>query len=117
PWINLSWLFDLLLAGVYGLGGAPGLSLLTALVAALTFGLIVHTQRIDTPTWWGSVCAVLALIASAPQLTAQPEIITLLGIAVVLWLLFRWHEAGNALFLWLLVPVVWLWTNLDPRAF
>lgn len=116
PWVNFAWLFDLLLAGVYGLGGASGLSLLTGLVAAVTFGLLVNTQRANLPTWWGAICAVLALLACSPQFTAQPEIVTLLGTALLLWLLHRWHESGAAAPLWCLVPVVLVWSNLDPRA-
>lgn len=123
PWINLSWLLDLILAGVYsvgshvGLDGAVGLSLLKAVVAALTFGLILHVSRRGVSTWWGSICAALALVSCYPQFTARPEMMTLLGLAVTLWLLHRWRETGNSRSLWLLPGVFLLWSNFDPRMF
>ena len=117
PWVNLSWLFDLAVAGVYGLGGGIGLTVFKAILAAVTFWYVAHTNRTGASTWWGSVCAALALLVCFTQLTALPEIITLLGVAVVLWLLNRWEQGGPARSLWLLVPLIAIWSNLDSRVF
>lgn len=124
PWTNLSWLFDVLLAAVYGIGaklpwgsGDAALSVFKALIAATTFGILVHTNRKDVSTWWGTVCAGLALLACYRQFTALPENVTLLGLALTLWMLHRWREDGETKFLKGLVVLFLVWANLDPRMF
>ncbi len=117
PWINLSWLFDLFSAGVYQFGGGIGLSVVQGLLAALTFGLLVHTSRPEIRTWWGSICAAFALLACWQQFTIQPELITLLGTSVTLCLLIRGFEGAGKSSAWALAGVIWLWSQLDPRAF
>jgi hypothetical protein len=116
-WTNLAWLFDNMLAGVYGLGGAVGLSLFKAFIAAIAFGIVVHIGKPGVSTWWSSICAALAILVCYPQFTARPEVVTLLGIAVTLRQLSRWHEGGSTGSLWSLIPVFLIWANLDPRAF
>ena len=116
PWVNLSWLFDALVAGVYGIGGATALSLFKALLAAVTFGLLIHTTRPRVSSWWGTICAVIAMLACTLQLTVGPELVTLLGLAVTIWWLHRWRE-GMSAHLWPLLGLFFIWSNLDPRMF
>jgi len=116
PWHNNAWLFDLILAGVYGVLGATGLTLLKMLLLGITFYVIVHLCQRDISTWWGSILAVLALIACFPQITMTPEIITILGIAITLRCLRSWQEHNSSRPLWALVPLFLLWANLDSRV-
>lgn len=115
-WVNLPWLFDILSGAVYSLGGGIGLSIVQGLLAALTFGLLSHAVRPSIRTWWGSLCAVLALLTCYLQFTVQPELITLLGVSFVLWLLVHAEETSQPQRLWLLVPAIWVWAQLDSRA-
>lgn len=117
-WINLSWLFDLTVGGVYAAGGAELLTIFKAVLAAATFFLVLRCVRPGVSTWWGSLAAALALLTVHPQFTAQPELVTLLGLALVMWMLHRWQQA-DALRggLWGLVPVFVVWSNLDNRMF
>src|SRR5690606_33308402 len=108
-WTNLQWMFDLVVAGMYGIGGAGLLTIVKALLAGLIFGLIVHITRKGVPTWWGTVCAGLALLAAYSQFTARPEIVTLVATTLLIYLLYRWSERAKANLLWLAVPLVWLW--------
>lgn len=117
PWVNLSWLFDLVAAGVHTLGGGIALSLFQAIIAAVIFSLLVHTVRPGIRTWWGSICAAFALLACFRQFTVQPELITLLGVATMLWLLLRTQEGSDSRGQWALVPLIWAWSQLDSRAF
>jgi len=117
PWINLSWLFDLLAAGIHGLGGGIALSIFQAVIAVAAFSLLVHTTRPGIRTWWGSICAALALLACFRQFTIQPELITLLGVTLTLWLLVRTQEGVASTGIWALVPLLWLWSQLDSRAY
>jgi tetratricopeptide (TPR) repeat protein len=115
-WVNLSWLFDIAAAGLFSVSGGIGLSIVQGLLAGLTFGLLVHAVRPDIRTWWGSLCAVLALLVCYSQFTVQPELITLLGLSFVLWTLIQSDEPGQSGRLWLLVPALLIWAQFDQRA-
>ena len=116
-WVNLGWGTDLILAGLYTLPGQDlCLTLFTAAVAGLTLGLLVHISRPGLPNWWNSVLATVALLAVFPQFVAGPESITLLGLALQLWLLHRFRLSSRPRDLWGLVAVQLVWVNLDPRA-
>ncbi len=115
-WVNLGWLFDPLLAGLYGVAGAPGLTVLGAVVSALTFWFLSQTSVKGVSTWWGSVCGALALVAAFPQLIPGPTGITLLGVSLVVFQLHRWSEKRTAGFVWQIPATVWVWSQLDPRA-
>jgi len=117
PWVNLSWLFDLLIAGVYGVGGAAGLTLFTAFVGSATFYFLHGISRENLPTWWTSVCVGVALLMANLQFTALPQLITLLGVAWVLRELHAWSQTGKQSTLWCLAGSLAVWSNLDPRAF
>jgi tetratricopeptide (TPR) repeat protein len=116
-WVNLSWMFDLLASGVHAVSGGIGLSILQGLVAGVAFGLLAHTYRPDIRTWWGSICAALALLVCYPQFTTQPELITLLGMSLLLWLIVRSETATSPKLLWSCVGVIWVWSQFDSRAF
>lgn len=116
-WFNLSWLFDLLVAGAYGAGSWIGISVLKGLLVAATFWQMVRISRPKLPTWWGSICVIPALVACQPRMTALPEIMTLLGVALTLRLLHEWKSVGSPRSLWLLVPLFFLWSNFDNRVY
>lgn len=117
PWINLSWLFDIAVANLHGIGGPTGLSILTGLVAAVIFYMLVNVSRKETPTWWNAVCAALALTVVHQQFTVLPEIITLLGTVWMVRGLCKWSDDANPRTLWCLAFSLFVWSNLDPRAY
>ena len=116
-WVNLSWLFDLFTAGIHAVGGGIGLSIIQGVLVGTAFGLMAHAHRSGIRTWWGSICAVLALLACYPQITMQPELVTLIGLAATLYLVLRAEETSSAPRLMAIVPLIWLWSQFDNRAF
>ncbi|MCH9724546.1 MAG: hypothetical protein K0U86_06540 [Planctomycetes bacterium] len=117
PWYNNSWLFDLTLSGVYGVFGDNGLTLFKMLLLGVTFYVIVHLCQREISTWWGSILAVLALIACFPQIMVTPELITILGVVLTLRCLRSWQERDSLRALWALVPLFLVWANFDSRVF
>jgi tetratricopeptide (TPR) repeat protein len=117
PWINTAWLFDLIVGGLYGAGGAVAVSLLMAVIAAATLYFVVHIRRPELPTWWTAFVAGVALIILQIEFTALPEIVTLLGIAWTLRGLMGWSQTGRKADLWCVAGSLAVWSNLDPRAF
>ncbi|KAA0134246.1 tetratricopeptide repeat protein [Gimesia chilikensis] len=116
PWHNNGWLFDLSLSAVYGVLGGAGLTLLKVLLLGVTFYFIVRQSEREISTWWGSILAVLALIACFPQLTVTPEIITILGVVLTLYFLSAWQKQNSPRALWSLVPLFLVWANMDSRV-
>lgn len=114
-WVNLSWLWDVIVGGIEAAVGPAGLSVFAAWITLATFWIIARISVPGVPTWWGSVLAVLAAVASFPSLTATPHLVTLLGVAWTLWLLYRW-QWDESTSLWPLVGLFVLWANLDSRA-
>lgn len=115
-WINLSWLLDLFAAGVHAVGGGVLLSLVTGLIIALTLAIVVHACRPGIRTWWGSVCTAMVLLAAYPAFEFTPNMVTLLGVAVVMMLLVRSENTGRTAWLWALPLTMGIWCQCDPRA-
>ncbi len=116
-WRNLGWLFDLAVAGVYGVAGAMGLTVFKAILAGVIFWLVVNLSLKNTPTWWNAIVAVLGAVACAPYFQATPQIITLLGCAGTLSLLHAWRFRAPQAFDWRLPILFLFWSNSDPRMF
>lgn len=112
PWVEHAWLTDGLLGLIYrGLGpaGALGVILFFALVTAGAFGLVLVGARA------GRTARLLALSGvlwtALPFLGARTQLVTLLGMAVLL-LLWRRFRDGRAARLWAVPPLFLLWANL-----
>lgn len=115
-WHNLAWLVDPILAGVYQVLGATGLTLLSALTAGAAFWALSRTSVRGVSTWWGSICGAIALIAAFPHLTPGPASINLLGVALLIHQLHRWSEDRSAGFSLRIPALLWVWSQLDPEA-
>lgn len=117
PWVNLHWLFDVLLAGAYGVAGSAGLTLVAACCVAAAFYLLSRISEPEVPTWWGSILATIALIACLPHFLPTPAVVTLLGVGCMLSILHRAQFPESGRVLWLAVPLIAVWSHLDPRMF
>mgnify|MGYP002622249669 FL=1 len=116
-WYNFAWLGDLLLAGVHAAGGDAALTMLAALLAGVSIWCVTESARKGVSNWWGSICAVLALLAAFPLLRPGPDSITILGLALTMLILMKAEERPERARYVLLVPLLWLWSNLDAHAF
>ena len=117
PWINLSWLGDLFFAGVHAIGGMNALTVVQVVCGFTLLGLIFACHRRGVSAWWASLVMVLAAVAAMPHLRAQPVLLTLIGVALTLWLLTRYRRDADNSAVWWLIPLFVVWSNLDPRMF
>lgn len=115
-WINLGWLFDLLAAGLHGLGGPAVLSGAVGVAVAGLVYWFVNLNRSKLPTWWHAVCAGVLLLALHPQFVPLPKLMSLLGIVWTLRCVLRWSDTKNARSLWCVVGTLMVWANLDAHA-
>lgn len=117
PWVNLSWLFDLGVAGLHALGGMTALTILSAAAALAVAVLIFSSRRPGVSSWWASFVVVLTAVAAMPHLQPAPVLVTLVGLGVTLWQLTRYRQELDDRALWWLAPLFLVWANLDPRMY
>jgi len=109
PWIDLHWLFQMMLAAAHAAGGVRGLVLMAASVCGvvLLVGLMASDRR--WPMWMITACWLPALLAMSGRFEPRPELLSLLGVAIYLAVLLRTDDMPA--FAWILAPVQVLWVN------
>ena len=112
PWFAWEWLSDVLYAGLFQMGGLKAIVLASGLMIGL-FAVIVLRYTL----WRGANVLVavfttlLATGASSMHFLARPHLFTLLLVPVCFWVLEA-DRRKNTRWLWSLIPVTALWTNL-----
>ena len=131
-WVNHSWLYGVIVYGLYTLGGPAVILTKTALLMVLAV-LMLSIRRRGMSLWLPGVCTALAIVAMSPRFLMQPSVFSyvLFGVALVILLRREWTEepagerkrrsyapvpwVGEASDrpLWLLPALFVLWVNLD----
>lgn len=113
PWVAAGWLRAVLLAALFGAGGATLASI--ALGIASSTGLVLAALSVRPnariPAAWLAAGVLAAALVARPLLQGGVPIL-LLGTGAVLYILARSRE-GESRLLWVLPPVFLLWANLD----
>jgi hypothetical protein len=112
PWIGQQWGYEVLLSATYAVGAwlpmlLMGLAASLALVVALRS--IPRSARVPGPLLAGAL--LLSALVAGTVLGVRGQVVTVLGTAIVLWVLARWRE-GSVRALWVLPPLLLVWANL-----
>lgn len=109
PWVEHAWLTDVLIAKIYSSFGALGVIVLfgAITISAWLFGAAVSSAGVLSRL----LACVLSLWVALPFLGARTQLVTLLGLALLSWMLKRWHE-GSGWVQWWIPPLFLLWANL-----
>ncbi|RUL87215.1 hypothetical protein [Tautonia sociabilis] len=115
PWVDLHWGFQVLLSlGFQAGGGLDGagvafLNVAKCVVTTLAVLLLVTSRRRDWPLWAMVPAWLPALVLLGGRMYIRPETMTLLYIAIVLAVLFRWEQRP---WLGFILPITQaLWVN------
>jgi hypothetical protein len=109
PWVNHSWLSQVILYLLFHGFRYFGLGLFQALLVTLTFACVYAQMEGDVFT--RAFIVVLAAATSAVVWIARPQLLSLLLTAVLCYLLHLYKRRGvNRL--WLIPPLFALWVNL-----
>ena len=109
PWVNHSWLSEIILYLVFRAGGAYALSLLTGLIAATSM-MFVWMQT-DAPNWQRAGVILLASIPASMVWSPRPQLFSLLMFGILGWILYQHHRGKTRMKWWL--PLLFLvWSNL-----
>ncbi len=112
PWVEHAWLTDGILALLYqGLSPVGPLAVI-GFFSAVTLGAFLGMAWISqTGMTWRLVAVGIALWVALPFLGARTQLVTLLGLAVLVHLFHR-YLAGRPAHLWAVPPLLLLWANL-----
>jgi len=110
PWINLQWLYDLVLYGLYRAGGVDVLVIAAALAYGLAFALLIRNLRLALGPVGSSLIALWILWIAEERFSVRPEMATFVLMQAVLWLCATAprHDGRR---LWLLPVLMILWVN------
>jgi hypothetical protein len=109
-WVDLHWLFQVVLALVYRVVGVPGIILLKAAISGLTLLVIRAARGRNWPTWISVVAWLPAVYLIACRAAPRPEIVSVLLLAVYPAILF--HCDQHPALVWVLPPLQVLWVNV-----
>lgn len=116
-WINVHWLFQIIVTGLYKLGGFEVLSLFKAVASAAGLLVLVLALRRHVPAGWLIFCGTLALYVMQARLRVRPEIFTLALLLLTLALTDSVRRGASTRRLWWMVPIMAFWVNVHGLFF
>jgi len=116
-WVNVHWLFQVIVRVLYGVGGFAALVGLKTLLAAATVTVPAVACRREAPPAWIVLAGLLALAALETRIRVRPESFTLLFMAVTIALVESVRRGASARRLWLLPAVMLPWVNMHGLYF
>ena len=108
-WVEHAWLTDVVIGGLYSLFGGLGIILLFGTITVSAWLLASSLAPCGRAVRW--LACILSLWVALPYLGARTQLITLLGLAVLLRILKRW-QTGQPWIRWCIPPLFLLWANL-----
>jgi hypothetical protein len=108
-WVNLHWLFQVILATVFAAAGVRGVIVLTASLCAAVIPVVFTLRDRRWPSWLMAMCWLPALAIMSARFVPRPEIFSVLGMALYLTILLK-VDASPAL-AWFLPLIQVLWVN------
>ena len=113
PWIEYSWLFEVLIYLAYALFSLPGLVyFIVGMALLITFAAHKLVRPFGLPLPAEVALVAAALGAMKPLMTPRPWLFTILFFLVELLIIDRARCSGRARLLWILPFVFALWANL-----
>jgi hypothetical protein len=109
PWIDHGWLAQLLLYGIYALGGWAGLALSVAMLVTVAWWFVY--RQCEGQPYVRAFAVVWGAIASSVIWAARPQVVSFALAAVVAFLLHRYKHHNGRLLPWLPLLVL-VWANM-----
>jgi hypothetical protein len=117
PWFAWEWLWDVSFAWMHQHGGMAAVVLASLLVLCCTSVLLFRLVRRQSGSALIAIFVMFLVTGgSAIHWLARPHLFTLL-FAVIFYSILERVQEGNTRLLWLLPPLMLLWTNLHGGFF
>ncbi len=112
PWYVYSWVFDLVMQGLYLQFGYAGIILFEIAARVLIMVALFHLLYSLLPRFWtAATLSALSFYAMTPVIAPRPAMLTILFGIVELELLLSARRTGKTRQLWLIPPMLLLWAN------
>jgi hypothetical protein len=112
-WFAWEWLYDAVVGAVHGTTGLNGVVFATALLIALTFGLLLRRMLASGANLPVAVALLLlAMAASTIHFLARPHVLSWLFMVLWFGALEKFVRDGRPRSLLWLLPLMMLWANL-----
>ncbi|HEU4501711.1 MAG TPA: hypothetical protein VFR82_08675, partial [Nitrospira sp.] len=108
-WVEHAWLTDVFIGAIYSLGG--GLSIILLFACVTTGAWLIGSATSRAGVVFRRLACAMSLWVALPYLGARTQLVTLLGLAVLLFLLKRWQD-GVPSARWWIPPLFFGWANL-----
>ena len=109
PWINHSWLSQILFYSIFTFLGFQGIMLLVALIA--TFSMVFVYLRLKSNPIINGFTILLCVMTTAVIWSPRPQLITLLFFSILTYIVFE-RNIFKKRYLYFLLPVLfWIWGN------
>jgi len=109
PWINHSWLAQVIMIGLYKLGEYKALSLWVGVTAALSMFFLY--LQMEGHALIKTFLVLFASFVSSVIWSPRPQIFSFLLFAITGFIIFRFKTAGKKQLYWL-APIFIVWSNL-----
>jgi hypothetical protein len=116
PWYAWEWGSDVIFGALHRSAGLKGVVLLAGvLIAIFAWTLLRRMVGRGVHLLWAMIVSLLGVGAASMHFLARPHLFTLLFLSISVWMIDidrkQW-SVRSARRLWLLVPLILLWTNL-----
>ena len=113
PWAAYSWLFEVLISGLFTRLGLIGLLVyIYTLMLAITVALHTLVRKFESRLAYSVALTALALFALTPFYMPRPWLFTILLFIIELNILVNVRHSGNYRALLLLLPLYAIWANV-----
>lgn len=109
PWIDLHWGFQVLVTLLYRLGGVPLVTLVKAATITTAVAIAWQAGGNDLPTWKKAAIWLMPIICITGRGNERPEMLSLLFLAMWLWVAVRTDRSPR--WIWWLPVVTLVWVN------
>ena len=114
PWINGEWLYEIVLYALHGIAGDPGISIISAMLAAAIFaaGFVFATR--ENAIGPALLIAAIAFAGASDRLGVRPAAVAALLIVIALGILSSRMRLTPLVIAYACVTVIWI--NVHPSA-
>jgi hypothetical protein len=112
-WLNTHWLFQVIAAAIFAVGGWPWLTVLKSSLCAgamLAFGLALRRR---VPAGWLVVSGLALLYIMQVRFRVRPEAFSLTFLLLTILLIENVRQGGATRKLWWLAPLMLVWANIQ----
>lgn len=111
PWIAHEWMTDRVMYALYRLGGLWPLIILFSLIIVSAFWLVTRMRQFIKIQLSAVVGAAIALLVCWDIIGVRPQMLTLVGTAITLLILFAWRDSRRIQLLYWLPILFLVWAN------